>query len=423
MKAYDQWFMPSHPPDDHRPDVRMRGFARRSTVEQALEWLDSVLKPGGAESVSLADAHGRVLAKSITSNVDVPGFARGMMDGFAVRANDTLGASAYNRLPLTVIGEALPGQPYVGKVEPGGAVRIMTGAPIPDGADAVLPAEHVEIEEDHIQVHVEVPPGKHVGVPGEDVASGTTVLAALRRLRPQDVGLLSSIGVCQVDVLRRPRVHIVTTGSELLPPGSEPCGYRVTDANSPMLAALVRRDGGTVSQSGIVADDREQILRALRADADIVIVSGGSSVGQEDHVPMLLAEHGELAIHGIAMRPSSPTGMGQLEQRLVFLLPGNPVSCLCAYDFFAGRAVRVMGGQSAAWPYRTRTLALRRKLVSMVGRVDYARISVIDGQVEPLAVSGASVLSSTTRADGFILIPADSEGYAASAQVEVRLYD
>jgi molybdopterin molybdotransferase len=146
-------------------------------------------------------------------------------------------------------------------------------------------------------------------------------------------------------------------------------------------------------------------------------------VGQEDHAPVLLAEHGELAIHGIAMRPSSPAGMGRLGKRLVFLLPGNPVSCLCAYDFFAGRAIRALGGLPRQWPYRSYRAPLRRKLVSVVGRVDYARVRLSDDQVEPLAISGASVLSSTTRADGFVVVPESREGYPAGAEVEVWLYD
>jgi molybdopterin molybdotransferase len=145
-------------------------------------------------------------------------------------------------------------------------------------------------------------------------------------------------------------------------------------------------------------------------------------VGIEDLAPMLVAEHGELAVHGIAMRPSSPTGMGRIGHRLVFLLPGNPVSSLCAYDFFAGRAIRALGGRSKAWPYRTARGSLNRKISSQIGRLDYARVKIVDGLVEPLAIAGASLLSSTTRADGFVIVGDDSEGFAAGADVEVWLY-
>jgi molybdopterin molybdotransferase len=190
-----------------------------------------------------------------------------------------------------------------------------------------------------------------------------------------------------------------------------------------MLAALTERDGGTVDFPGLVRDDAVAILEALHADADVVIVSGGSSVGVEDLAPMLVAEHGVLAVHGIAMRPSSPTGLGRIGNRLVFLLPGNPVSSLSAYDFFAGRAIRALGGRSPQWPYRSMRAVLARKISSPIGRLDYVRVRIVEGKVEPLATAGASILSSTTRADGFSIVGADSEGFAAGAEVEVFLYD
>ncbi len=414
-------------------DVRMRGFARRTTVDAALAWLDGHTAPLPTERVPLLEAADRVLASEVTSRVDVPGFDRAMMDGFAVRAADTSGATPYNPLELTIAGEILPGTRYDGKVGAGQAVRIMTGAPLPIGADAVLPAEKAEVAAAaesgasavpaRVAALDEVSPGKNVGLRGEDVRAGTVVLPARRRLRPQDVGVLSSIGVAEVEVVRRPRVRIVVTGNELLPPGSPPESNRIADANGPMLAALVARDGGIVHNPGIVPDDPDAILQAMRDQCDVVLVSGGSSVGREDHAPVLLARHGELAIHGIAIRPSSPAGMGRLDGRLVFLLPGNPVSCLCAYEFFAGRAIRVLGGRSVDWPYRSVRMRLRRKLVSAVGRVDYARVALVDGEVEPVAISGASILSSTTRADGFVIVPADSEGFPSGAEVKVYLYN
>lgn len=236
---------------------------------------------------------------------------------------------------------------------------------------------------------------------------------------------MSSIGMSAVAVVRRPRVRLVITGNELLPAGSRPHDCLITDANGPMLSALAARDGGVVEFPGLVRDDAKAILEALVGpeDVDVIIVSGGSSVGIEDLAPMLVAKHGELAVHGIAMRPSSPTGMGRIGSRLVFLLPGNPVSALCAYDFFAGRAIRALGGRSKQWPYRAVRGTLTRKISSPVGRLDYARVRVLDdGRIEPLAIAGASVLSSTTRADGFTLVPDDSEGFPAGAEVDVWLY-
>jgi molybdopterin molybdotransferase len=217
-------------------------------------------------------------------------------------------------------------------------------------------------------------------------------------------------------------VRLAITGNELLPSGSRPEGFHIADANGPMLAALIERDGGIPDFPGLVRDDPNAILEALQADAEIVIVSGGSSVGIEDLAPVLVAQHGELAVHGVAMRPSSPTGLGRIGRRLVFLLPGNPVSSLCAYDFFAGRAIRALGGRSKAWPYRATRGRLIRKISSPIGRLDYARVKIANGVVEPLAIAGASLLSSTTRADGFVIVGDNSEGFPAGADIEVWLY-
>ncbi len=414
-----------------RPDdVRMRGFARRQSVAQVFRWLHERLQPLAHETIPTVGATGRVLARSVTSEVDVPAFRRAMMDGFAVIAADTQGASAYNRLALDIVGQSFPAQPCLATVARGQAVCIMTGAPMPEGADAVLPVESTQpeqmrarAEQTRVWVIGETTPNKHVGLPGEDIAVGTLVLQAGRGLRPQDVGLLTSIGVAEVAVVRKPRVRIIVTGNELLPPGSRPHGARIVDSNSPMLGGLIERDGGITLNPGIVPDEPDAIRRAMRDDVDVLLISGGSSVGERDHAPNVLAEEGELAIHGIAMRPASPTGMGLLDNRLVFLLPGNPVSCLCAYDFFAGCAIRVLGGRRWEWPYQKVRYPLNNKLVSVVGRVDYARVKLVDNRVQPLAISGASMLSSTTRADGFVVISENSEGIAEGTDVDVHLYD
>jgi molybdopterin molybdotransferase len=401
----------------------MRGFAKRHTVAAALAWLDAQLQPIEAEDVPLRCAAGRVLAAPVVAEVDVPGFDRAAMDGYAVAADSTEGASPYNRVPLIVIGQAMPGFAFQGFAAAGEAVRVMTGAPMPRGADSVLPAEWTEAGMDScISALAAVSPGKHVGKRGEDIFSGTTLFQRGRVLRPQDLGVLSSVGQGAARVFRRPRVRLVITGNELLPSGSRPEGFHIVDANGPMLMALTERDGGLPDFPALVPDDPVAILEALHADADIVIVSGGSSVGIEDLAPMLVAEHGELAVHGIAMRPSSPTGLGRIGHRLVFLLPGNPVSTLCAYDFFAGRAIRALGGRTKDWPYRSTRGVLTRKISSPVGRLDYARVKIHEGRVEPLVVAGASVLSSTTRADGFVIVSDDSEGYPAGADVKVWLY-
>ncbi|MGE3314247.1 MAG: gephyrin-like molybdotransferase Glp [Planctomycetaceae bacterium] len=410
---------------DRNPgDVRMRGFTGRALVETARAWVDAHSAVLGSETIELGEAQGRILSEDLLATFDVPQFDRAAMDGYALRGSETDGAGDYNPLSLSIIGEALPGQPYEGDVPPGSAVRIMTGAPVPRGTDAVLPAEFARELTGKVEALAAVPPGKNVGRRSEDVRAGETVLSSGRKLRPQDLGVLASLGIAKVSVCRRPRVRIVITGDELVPPGQPIGPYQIYEANSAMLRSLVARDGGTLESCRRVRDQREEIRAAIiAAGADVILVSGGSSVGAEDHAPSIVAGEGTLAIHGIAMRPSSPAGMGKIGSSLVFLLPGNPVSCLCAYDFFAGRAIRRLGGRRVEWPYPQITLSAGRKIVSAVGRLDYCRVRIVDGLVEPLALSGASILSSTTRADGFVVIPEECEGYAPGTPVVVYRYD
>ncbi len=405
-------------------DVRMRGFAKRERVATAWDWITNLAAVLEPQLVPLENACGRVLTNEIIAPINVPAFDRSAMDGYAVIAIETDGASDYNPLSFPILGQSLPGNPFEGSLISGSAVRIMTGAPLPEGADAVVPAEYATESEGNVELTTSVSPGKHVGRVGEDITEGGSVFAAHRRLRAQDVGLLASLGTSTVSVVRQPRVRILVTGNELVSP-REPRGpHQIFEANSFLLRGLVKRDGGVLESLRHVPDQKETIRESLtEAGADVVLVSGGSSVGAEDHAPLILAEVGSLEIHGIAMRPSSPAGMGRIKESMVFLLPGNPVSCLCAYDFFAGRAIRQLGGRSPDWPHRVCEAVLSRKIVSAVGRLDYCRVMFKENQVEPLALSGASILSSTTKANGFVIIPEDREGYAPGDSVLVYLYD
>ncbi|TMA35515.1 MAG: molybdopterin molybdotransferase MoeA [Deltaproteobacteria bacterium] len=405
-------------------DVRMKGFAERADVEDVERFLAEHTRALDREAVPIDACAGRVLARDVAAEVDVPGFARAAMDGYAVRGEETFGASTYDPISLRVVGQALPGAPFPGRVGAGCAVRVMTGAPVPEGADAVAMAEVCEQRGDSVAITEPVAPHKHVGAVGEDVRKGETLLRAGRVLRAQDAGLLAAIGVAAPPCVRRPRVRLVITGDELLPPGSRPTGARIVDSNSVMLAALAARDGAVVLPHEIVPDRPDAIRAALGAGgADAVVVSGGSSVGQEDHAPRLVAELGTLDYHGVSMRPSSPAGVGRIGACTVFLLPGNPVSCLCAYEFFAGPTLRALGGRSRAWPHRRVSLPLARKISSAVGRTDYVRVAIEAGRVVPIATSGASILSSTVRADGCVIVPRALEGMPEGALVEVRLYD
>lgn len=405
-------------------DVRMRGFSQRAEVSTALAWVDAHSPLLPSEMVALDVATGRVLDADLIAPIAVPEFNRAAMDGYALRGGETTGAGDYSPLEFSIVGHAWPGRPFEGAITKGSAIRIMTGAPVPDEVDAVVPAEYASEQNGVLTISRPVAPGQHVGQIGEDIALGSVALAAGRRLRPQDSGLAASLGIAAVSVVSQPRVRILVTGNEVKAPGAAKERYEIFDANSMTLHGLIARDGGVIESHQRLGDDPHSIEEALKAPgADVVLISGGSSVGAEDYAPRLLENLGELAIHGIAMRPSSPAGMGSIGKTLVFLLPGNPVSCLCAYDFFAGRAIRRLTGRPAQWPYRPLKALVARKIVSQIGRVDYVRVKFSEAGVKPLALSGASMLSTTTRADGFIVAPAESEGFAVGSEVTVYLYD
>ncbi len=400
----------------------MRDKPARTSVAAVEELLRRRVRTLPAEKIGLHQAAGRILATDIMAEVDVPGFARAAMDGFAVRSQDTLANAA--ETILTIVGESLPSRPYYGAVQSGQAVRIMTGAPVPDGADAVVPVEITDEANGRVQIQSSIASGRHVSPRGEDIHRGETILRARRRLRPQDVGVLAALGVSPIAIIRQPTVAILITGDELLPCGERPVGYQIVDSNSVMLEALVRRDGGLVQETSLLADQPDIIADAMRhSSADLIVVSGGTSVGREDHAARVLATVGELCVHGIALRPGGPTGIGFLEHRPVFLLPGNPVACLCGYDLFAGAALRLLGGRCMEMPYRRATLPLAEAIPSVLGRCDYVRVALTGGEVHVLAVSGASRLSSATRADGFLLIPSDCEGLGQGSPVTVHFYD
>jgi molybdopterin molybdotransferase len=416
-------------------DVRMCGFPRRTPVVEVLAMLERRTRALASEAVGVREAAGRVAAAELRAAIDVPHFARAMMDGYAVVAESTFGATDYQPRLLTVVGELRAGTaPPRDALAAGEALRITTGAAMPPGADAVVQAEHAESvapgpdePRERIRVTAPVSPGRHVGARGEDAGAGSLLFAPGRLLRPQDAGVLAAAGVAEVPVVGRPRVGLLMTGDEIVPPGRVPLGARVVDANGVVLAALVARDGGLPDEPRYLPDGAEPLGDALLAtESDVVLVSGGSSVGPEDHAPRVLAALGELAVHGVAMRPSSPAGIGFLRggdrERVVFLLPGNPVSCLCAYEFFAGPVIRALGGRPRAWPHPRRVVPAAAKLVSALGRTDYMRVRIDERGAHPLMTGGASILTSTTRADGVVIVPDDREGYAEGELVEVLLY-
>jgi molybdopterin molybdotransferase len=405
----------------------MRGFKTRASVSELWLWIAQQITPLESEQVGLVHAAGRVLARDIIATAPVPPFDRAAMDGYAVCGEETFGASAYAPAVFRCVGRSRPGIRCEAAVGPGEAVQVATGAPLPSGGDTVVPVEATQTVAEQVRVHEAVPMGRNISFRGEDIEEGTLVLACGRLLRPQDLGVLSSLSVASVPVVRRPRIVILITGDELLAPGTPAREFQIPDTNSVMIAAMAARDGASCEVVGPLPDLEATIRDAILAAAsraDVILISGASSAGPEDHVPGILRQLGRMVAHGLALRPASPTGVAVLGDRQtpVVLLPGNPVSCLCAYDLVASPIVRRLGRRSGS-PYRAVELPLARKLTSALGRVDYARVRIHAGSVEPLSISGASILSSVSRADGFVLISDSLEGFPAGSSVVVWCYD
>jgi len=407
-------------------DVRMRGFAEKTDLESALEILRSCVEPVEEEPVRLEQALGRTLARDVVSTEDVPAFDKSAMDGYALRGAETFGASPTDPVSFSVIGEILPGDKGDLVVGPGEAVRIMTGGAFPEGADAVLMAEHTTDRGDAVLVHDSVVPGRNVARAGEDVRKGDKVLARGRVLKPQDLGVLASIRVAEPKVTRRPVVGIITTGNELVEPDSAEAGHRGRVVNSCryMLEGLVTRTGGMPRRLGTLRDDPELLRSALESfDGDILLTTGATSAGKEDFLPGLLSELGELLVHGVNIRPASPLGFGRLGKALAVLLPGNPVAAMVGFDVFVRPALQILLGQREERRNRRVRGRLRRKLASALNRTDFVRVQLVgEGEVEPFRSGGSGILTSVTRADGFVIVPRDDEGLEAGTEVEVYLF-
>jgi molybdopterin molybdotransferase len=404
-----------------------REFFTVKTVSEALTGFRPARRTP-TETIALDDALGRVPAEPLSAPHALPGFARATVDGFAVRAADTYGASEGLPSYLDLAGEARMGRAPEAEVRPGSAVAIATGAPLPPGADAVLKVEHTQAATPELlEVLKPVTPGEGMVRADEDVAPGAELVPAGRPLRAQDLGMLAAAGIVEVPVHARPRVTIVSTGDELVV-GSEPdlSVGQVRDSTAPALAALVRDAGGEPRFAGIVPDDRDVLATRLREalpECDVLVVSAGSSVGARDETAAAIASLGEPGIwcHGLALRPGKPTLLADCGGVPVIGLPGNPRSALVVFRLIGMPIVRMAGGCTDPPPEPATRARLARDLPSAAGRLDIVQVRLAGDEAEPLFGS-SSLLSILTAADGYLVVPEAATGLAAGSEVEVMLY-
>ncbi|HVL98362.1 MAG TPA: gephyrin-like molybdotransferase Glp [Egibacteraceae bacterium] len=370
--------------------------------------------PLEAIELRLLEAHGSVLAEDVVASAPVPGFANSAMDGYAVRSDDAAAGVA-----LDVVGEVAAGSPELPPVGPRHAVRIMTGAPMPPGADAVVPVEDVEEGDGQVRLRSGVAPGACVRLAGEDVTEGDTVLEVGRRLGPADIGMLAAVGRALVRVHPRPRVAVISTGDELVEPGQPLRPGQIRDANSYALTALAREAGATAFRQSIVPDDRRALLEAFEgalSHADLLVTSGGVSAGRYDLVKQVLAELGDVAFTKVAMRPGMPQAFGFLAGTThqgapipCFGLPGNPVSAYVSFEVFVRPAIRRMQGRTDLNRLRVQAV-VETELRSPPDKVEFVRVVLRhtpNGWVaRPTGAQGSGILRSVVDADGLAEVPA-----------------
>jgi molybdopterin molybdotransferase len=398
-----------------------------TSVEDHLTALLELLPHPDPIELRLLDAVGLVLAETVVSEVSLPAFPNSAMDGYAVVAADLAGASVDTPVLLPVVGEVVAGASDVPEISSGRCVRIMTGAPLPVGADAVVPVETTSGGSGQVSFHRSYEEGANVRSVGEDLSPGQPLVAAGRRITPADVAVLANAGHTRVPCNPPPRVVVLSTGDELVPADDVPGPGQIRDGNGPMLAALVRQAGGTPFSGGIVRDDRKALMYALDSNlghADLVICTGGASAGTRDVMPDVIGALGEVTTHKVAMQPGMPQILGRIRDVPIVGLPGNPVSAFVSFEVFVRPALRTMQGRRDIARPRVRAV-VTEPMTSPPGKRSYLRVRLAhaDGRwtAAPTGAQGSHLVSSVALADGLAIVPEDVTEVAAGTQVDVQL--
>lgn len=397
-------------------------------VEEARERILAQISPLQPLELPLQEAEGCVLAADLVAEEDIPAFASSAMDGCAVRSSDVAAAAPASPVELRIAGRALIGERPEATVGGGEAVRIATGAPIPAGADAVVPIERCEVVGDRVRVLQAVPEGKHIRPAGEDVRAGEVLLAAGRRLGPPELGLLATAGFSHPPVYPRPRVVVLSTGDELVPPTQRPTFGQVRDSNAYLLYAALREVGAVPVMAGIVPDDVEQLKETVLShllQADAFVSSGGVSVGERDVVKAAFFKRGDVDFYRVAMQPGMPQGFGHVEGKPFFGLPGNPVSVFVSFEVFIRPALRKMMGRRTLFRPEI-TARLEADVSGPKDRTQFARVRVRrtpEGWVAALTGGrGSNLIATVSRANGLAIIPPGVETAPAGSEVRVMVF-
>lgn len=403
--------------------TRMRPFGEVISIEKARAILDATGAPiDRVETVSLASANGRVLARDIAASSDVPPFSRAGMDGYALRARDTHGASRAQPRTLRKVGTVYTGEISTTPVGAGECIEISTGAPLPDGADAVVMVEETDADGAIVRVFSEMQPQQNVGRRGADIQTGQIVVSAAETLNPSRIGALAAIGTARVDVYERPRVAILSTGNEVVEPGEPLQPGQIYDINRFTISAVVSENGGVPVSYPPAPDSLDALLAVFDTllSNDLIVFSGGSSVGERDLIRDAISARGRLLFHGVAVKPGKPTGLGVVRGKPVFAMPGYPTSCLSNAHLLLVPMLRRLA-RLAPKINRTLALPLSQRITSATGRHQFYTVRIENGQAVP-AFKASGDITSMSKADGYIEIAADVDAVEAGAVVDVTLF-
>jgi molybdenum cofactor synthesis domain-containing protein len=407
-------------------------FRRLMTFNEAKRVISEQLKLEvlGEEEIPLLEAYDRVLRENVVSALDIPPFNRSTVDGYAVKAEDTFAAEENQPAKLIMRGMVSVGEPPKISVGKGETAEIVTGAPVPEGADAVVMVEDTDREDDELRVYRAVTLDENVMKRGTDIKKGETVLKAGQVLGASEIGVLAALGLTKVKVFKVPVVAVLSTGAEVTEPGKELPAGKIYDINAYSLSTAVRESGGIPVYLGVVPDDKTELRKALKralASADIVMTSGGVSVGPKDLTPQIVNSLGEpgVFISGIAVKPGKPTTVALVGKKPVFSLPGHPTSALLLFHLLARPVIQRMSGRSATEVKTVEALAATR-LFTAKGRRTFVMVTLKRDKsnrfiAEPVATGASGAITTLAKADGFVEIPENQQFIDADEEITVAL--
>jgi molybdopterin molybdotransferase len=404
--------------------ARLKGFQKLTRVDEALQtWLDVLqIKKRSEAAVPLDEALNRILATDITAKEDLPRFDKSAVDGYALRAEYTTGATQFKPVTLQLTENEVAAKQ---------AEQIWTGNPLPKGANAVVMIENTKKRDGELEVSIQLARGGNVSRKGEDVKKGETILKAGTRLTPYHLALLAAMGNSKAKVTEKPRIAIIATGNELAEAGTTPAANQIFDSNRIMLSAMCRELGAEPVDLGIAKDDLAEITEKLKTglqNCDAVITSGGTSVGGLDLVPDAVNSLGKPGViaHGMALRPAMPTALAMLDKKPIMILSGNPVAAAIGFEVFARPLICKMLGMKKTEPRPLVKAVMTRKVATALGRKTFVRVRVTqknnDFLAEPVSARGSGAISTMTRGNGFVIVPENREGVTEGEAVTVHLF-